>query len=57
MNVIRELRKYKIAQDSSGRDLSKPIDDFNHALDALRYYAVMNLSSARRALPKMGYRN
>lgn len=57
VNVIRELRKYKIAQDSSGRDLSKPIDDFNHALDALRYYAVMNLSTARKALPKMGYRN
>jgi phage terminase large subunit len=53
LNVIRELRKYKWAQDSAGRDLARPVDDFNHALDALRYYAVMTLSTARRALPKM----
>ena len=52
INLIRELRKYKWAVDSSGRPLQKPIGDYNHALDAVRYYAMMNLGVAGR-LPKM----
>lgn len=36
-NVSIELSSYTWEQDKSGRFLNKPIDDFNHALDALRY--------------------
>lgn len=54
INLIRELRKYKWATDNSGRTLQKPIDSYNHAIDAIRYYAIMNLSVAGRPrLPQM----
>ena len=55
LNVIKELRKYKWATDNQGRPYSppKPIGDYNHALDALRYYAVMEHGSTRTALPSM----
>ena len=54
VNLIRELRKYKWAVDSSGRTLQKPIDQYNHALDAVRYYAIMALSvGGINRLPKM----
>lgn len=36
-NVSMELSSYVWDQDKSGRFLNRPIDDFNHALDALRY--------------------
>jgi phage terminase large subunit len=52
INLIRELRKYKWAVDSSGRPLQKPIGEYNHALDAVRYYAMMNLGVAGK-LPKL----
>lgn len=54
VNLIRELRKYKWAVDSSGRTLQKPIDQYNHSLDAVRYYAIMALSvGGVNRLPKM----
>jgi phage terminase large subunit len=43
INLDREARRYKWAEDRSGKSLGKPIDDFNHALDALRYLAMMIL--------------
>ena len=39
VNVIDELRNYKWAEDKEGQQLDKPIDDFNHSIDALRYAA------------------
>ncbi|MFS1514572.1 PBSX family phage terminase large subunit [Chengkuizengella sp. SCS-71B] len=36
-NVSMELSSYIWDQDKNGRFLNKPIDDFNHAMDALRY--------------------
>jgi phage terminase large subunit len=38
-NVIIELSSYVWDKDKTGRFLNVPIDDFNHALDALRYSA------------------
>jgi hypothetical protein len=32
--------------------LNKPIDAFNHALDAVRYVALMKLSEAKRGAGK-----
>ena len=36
-HLENELRKYKWAEDRMGKMLNKPIDDFNHAIDAARY--------------------
>ena len=39
----RELRRYKYTEDKTGRMLNKPIDDFNHIIDAMRYVCMMEL--------------
>lgn len=38
--AISELRKYKRAVDKHGNTLNKPIDKFNHAMDAIRYVCM-----------------
>ena len=37
LNLIKELRNYTWAKDSSGNTLNHPIDVYNHAIDAARY--------------------
>ena len=37
LNAIREMRNYRYVQDKDGRYTNKPLDDWNHALDARRY--------------------
>jgi phage terminase large subunit len=37
INTIRELRNYAWVIDKTGKPTNKPIDGFNHSLDALRY--------------------
>jgi len=44
VNLIKELRNYSYMKDKEGNYLNKPVDLFNHALDAARYGAVMKLS-------------
>lgn len=40
-NLIKELRKYAWDKDKkTGAKLNKPIDDFNHAIDAFRYHEM-----------------
>jgi phage terminase large subunit len=41
LNIIKELQNYKWQEDKNGNLLNKPIDNFNHAIDATRY-AVWN---------------
>jgi phage terminase large subunit len=36
-NLIKELRNYTWDTDREGKNLNKPIDGYNHCLDALRY--------------------
>jgi phage terminase large subunit len=36
-NLIREFRNYTWATDKEGRATNKPIDAFNHGIDAVRY--------------------
>ena len=36
-NLLKELANYTWAKDKQGNSLDMPIDDYNHALDALRY--------------------
>jgi phage terminase large subunit len=43
LNLIKELRSYTWDTDKTGKKLNKPIDDFNHAIDAIRYFAMMEL--------------
>ena len=44
-NVINELQRYKWLKDKDGLMLNKPIDAFNHAMDAMRYVALMKLTN------------
>lgn len=44
-NLIKELRNYTWMKDKEGNTLNKPIDMFNHAIDATRYGAMMKLSA------------
>jgi phage terminase large subunit len=38
LNIIKELRSYTWATDRDGKTLNKPIDAFNHSIDAIRYF-------------------
>jgi phage terminase large subunit len=42
-NLIKELRSYTWDTDKQGTRLNKPIDNFNHAIDALRYHEMETL--------------
>lgn len=37
INTIREFRNYSWESDKNGNPTNKPIDGFNHAIDAIRY--------------------
>jgi phage terminase large subunit len=45
VNIIKELNGYKWITDKDGNKLNKPIDMFNHALDATRYVALNKLTN------------
>ena len=53
--LIKELQSYKWEENKDGKKTNKPIDDFNHAIDALRYFAIMKLNVRRRSSPKAHY--
>jgi phage terminase large subunit len=42
-DIEGELRKYKYQEDKIGNILNKPVDAFNHGIDAMRYIAIMKL--------------
>ena len=42
-NLIKELRAYCWDRDKTGKQLNKPIDNFNHTIDALRYHEMESL--------------
>jgi phage terminase large subunit len=44
--LIKELRNYKYIEDKNGQMTNKPVDNFNHALDALRYSVVNKISQS-----------
>lgn len=37
VNFLTEITNYTWAQDKFGKKMNKPIDDFNHMMDAMRY--------------------
>lgn len=44
VNVIKEFRNYSWKQDKNEEYLPVPIDDWNHAIDAIRYVALNRLA-------------
>jgi phage terminase large subunit len=48
LNVITEFKRYKWLKDVNGNLLNKPIDAYNHALDALRYLGLNHLSNKNK---------
>ena len=47
-NLIQEFRRYKWITNKDGQKLNKPIDSFNHALDAVRYVALNKLREQKK---------
>lgn len=43
VNLISELQKYTWDKDRNGNTLNKPIDKFNHAIDAVRYHEMESI--------------
>src|SRR5690606_34195218 len=41
VNLIKELRNYTWQKDKTGQRIGKPIDNWNHCIDALRYCETM----------------
>ena len=39
-----ELKKYTYMKDREGNTMNVPIDAYNHAIDAMRYFAIMRLN-------------
>lgn len=47
-NLINELRKYSWDKDRrTGEQLNKPIDDYNHAIDAIRYHEMESIGKKK----------
>ena len=50
VNLLKEQKLYKWHSLSDGRFTNKPIDNFNHAWDCVRYWAIMNLRKRQGVL-------
>ena len=42
-NLLAEFNNYTWAQDKDGNHINKPIDAYNHGIDAIRYYVLGKL--------------
>lgn len=45
LGFMKEQKQYKYKMLPNGEYTNEPIDAFNHAMDAVRYYCLMNLSA------------
>ena len=43
LNLIKEFRYYTWQTDKNGVKINKPIDSYNHAIDAVRYHEMMDI--------------
>jgi phage terminase large subunit len=48
LNLRKEFRSYKWAVDKTGNSTGKPIDRFNHGMDAMRYLASEQLKHHKK---------
>jgi phage terminase large subunit len=55
VNISKEMKVYKFKVDRDGNATNKPIDKFNHAMDAARYVATDILTTRRSGTAR--YRN
>lgn len=46
IGMIKEQKQYKYKMLANGKYDNTPIDAYNHAMDAVRYYCLMNLSAS-----------
>lgn len=46
-DLIKELRNYTWDQDKTGKTLNKPVDIYNHAIDAIRYHEMETVGIKR----------
>jgi len=44
VDLMTEFRLYKWATNKNGDSLNKPVDKYNHAMDAIRYVALIHLA-------------
>lgn len=49
-HIIREFKNYRWKIDRAGKILNKPIDDWNHAIDAIRYVVLNKLAVRRKTI-------
>ena len=48
LNIKNELNNYTFMVDKFGNKLNKPIDAFNHAIDAMRYALISHLNNPHK---------
>jgi phage terminase large subunit len=46
VNILKEFNNYKWIIDKNGNKLNRPVDMFNHSLDAIRYVALNKLKQS-----------
>lgn len=49
-NLESELRKYKWSEDRNGNNTNKPVDAYNHAIDATRYVVMDQLKKKHETI-------
>lgn len=54
-NIRKELLAYKWKEDRNGNTINEPVDNFNHALDAIRYVALNKLGERKIIKPPKFY--
>lgn len=55
VEAIEELRNYCWDTDKTGKNLNRPIDAYNHCIDAMRYFEMMNKLKPKPKPMKMSF--
>ena len=53
VNVIEELRRYSWDEDKQGNRLNRPVDAFNHCIDAMRYLTMMRIARQKKTAARI----
>lgn len=53
--LIEELNSYKYKTDKDGKQTNTPVDKWNHAIDAVRYFALRKLNIQRSGTARAHY--
>lgn len=54
INAIKEFKNYTYTQDKEGKWLNQPIDDFNHAIDSIRYVILSEVLGGGQRIVDVG---